>query len=130
MAKELKIKPRCNGTMTEAAFWGWIRSSLRSRSLRGWKPINECKKQARRPYVGENKRRKWEYQCNVCKNWFFEEGIQVDHKLEAGSLTKGEDLKGFVERLFCEIDGLQVLCKEKCHKEKTLNYKKINAKEK
>ena len=54
-----------------------------------------------------------------------EKEIQIDHKIEAGSLTCGDDLKGFVERLFVEVDGLQILCnkrldgKESCHKKKT-----------
>ena len=110
-------KTRNNGTMTEAAFWSFIRSSLRRRTM-VWKPINEVKKEARRPYVGENKRRKWKYQCAACKNYFSDKEIQVDHKIEAGSLKSGKDLEGFVERLFCEKEGLQVVCKA-CHKKKT-----------
>ena len=113
-------KTRNNGTMTEAAFWSFIRSSLRRRTI-VWKPINEVKKEARRPYVGENKRRKWEYQCASCKGYFSDKEIQVDHKIEAGSLRSGKDLEGFVERLFCEKEGLQVLCRN-CHLEKS--YKK------
>ena len=119
MARKLIDKPRNNGTLTEAGFWAYIRSSLRQRSLRGWKPLQECKKRARRPYEGENNRQKWEYQCANCKNWFMEKEIHVDHIVDAGSLRNGDDLKGFIERLFCEIDGLQVLCKDKCHREKT-----------
>ena len=41
----------------------------------------------------------------------------------AGSLNCKEDLAGFVERLFCELDNLQVLC-EKCHDVKTKLEKK------
>lgn len=44
--------------------------------------------------------------------------VQVDHIIPAGSLQSTDDLKGFVERLFCSIDGLQVLCKP-CHDDKT-----------
>lgn len=109
-------KTRNNGTMTEAAFWGFIRSSLRRRTI-VWRPITEAKKAARREYKGENKRRKWEYQCNHCKQYFSDKEIQVDHIKEAGSLRCAEDLPNFVETLFCEKDNLQVLCK-KCHKEK------------
>lgn len=110
-------KTRNNGTMTEADFWGWVRSALRKRS-QVWKPVQEAKKNVRRPYVGENTRQKFEYQCNHCKLWFPEKQINVDHIVEAGSLTKSSDLPGFVERLFCEVDGLQVLC-ESCHHIKT-----------
>lgn len=117
-----KEKPYNNGTMTNAGFWGMIRSTLRQKS-RWWKPIAEAKKKARRKYTGKNKRQKWEYKCSHCKEWFMEKEIQVDHIVEAGSLTCGDDLKEFVEKLFCEVDGLQVLCKP-CHKIKTDKYKK------
>lgn len=110
-------KTRNAGTMTESAFWSFIRSALRQKS-RWWKPITECKQKARRPYKGPNKRQKYEYQCNQCKNWFPEKKINVDHIVQAGSLNSAADLPGFVERLFCEQEGLQVLC-EVCHDKKT-----------
>jgi 5-methylcytosine-specific restriction endonuclease McrA len=111
------IKTRNAGTMTESAFWSFIRSALRQKS-RWWKPITECKMKARRPYKGPNKRQKFEYQCNTCKLWFPEKKINVDHMVPAGSLNTGQDLPGFVERLFCEQENLQVLC-ETCHDKKT-----------
>lgn len=111
------VKTRNAGTMTESAFWSFIRSALRQKS-RWWKPITECKMKARRPYKGPNKRQKFEYQCNTCKLWFPEKKINVDHMVPAGSLNTGQDLPGFVERLFCEQENLQVLC-ETCHDKKT-----------
>ena len=105
--------------MTEAAFWSFIRSALRQKS-RFWKPVTLCKHKSRRPYHGPNTRQKFEYQCNDCKNWFPEKHINVDHIIPAGSLNCLNDLPGFVERLFCEIDALQVMC-EKCHDTKTKN---------
>lgn len=111
------VKTRNAGTMTESAFWSFIRSALRQKS-RWWKPITECKMKARRAYKGPNKRQKFEYQCNTCKLWFPEKKINVDHMVPAGSLNTGQDLPGFVERLFCEQENLQVLC-ETCHDKKT-----------
>ena len=117
-------RTRNNFTLTESAFWGFIRSTLRNAS-RWWKPIAQCRADSKRAYKGTKKLQKWEYQCNHCKDWFMEKEIAVDHKIEAGSLTCGDDLKGFVERLFVEVDGLQILCnkrldgKESCHKKKT-----------
>ena len=115
-------KVRNGGTMTESAFWSFIRSALRQKS-RWWKPITECKMKARRAYKGPSKRQKFEYQCNSCKAWFPEKQINVDHIQPAGSLNCKEDLAGFVERLFCEQDNLQVLC-ESCHDIKTKLEKK------
>jgi 5-methylcytosine-specific restriction endonuclease McrA len=110
-------KTRNAGTMSESAFWSFIRSALRQKS-RWWKPITQCKMEARRTYTGPLKRQKYEYQCNSCNKWFPEKQINVDHIIGAGSLNCAADLPGFVERLFCEQDNLQVLCTE-CHDKKT-----------
>ena len=114
-------KTRNAGTMTESAFWSFIRSGLRQKS-RWWKPITQCKMKARRAYKGPNKRQKFEYQCNSCKEWFPDKKINIDHIQPAGTLRCANDLPGFVERLFCEIDNLQVLCTG-CHDIKTQNEK-------
>lgn len=115
--KSRVVKTRNNGTMSESAFWSFIRSALRQKS-RWWKPITQCKLNAKRVYKGPLKRQKFEYQCNHCKQWFPEKKINVDHIVPAGSLNCAEDLAPFVGRLFCEIDNLQVLCEE-CHNVKT-----------
>ena len=111
------IKTRNAGTMSESAFWAFIRSALRQKS-RWWKPVTQCKLNAKRPYKGSNKRQKFEYQCNKCKKWFPDKQINVDHITPAGELNKSDDLPGFVERLFVEESGLQCLC-QNCHNEKT-----------
>ena len=113
-------RTRNAGTMTESMFWATIRAALRQKS-RFWKPISLCRKNARRPYKGTNRRQKWEYKCAKCGNWFSEKEISVDHIIPVGTLKCAEDLPGFIERLFCEVEGLQVLCTEKCHSEKTQN---------
>ena len=119
VTKQKVPRTRNAGTMTESAFWSFIRSALRQKS-RWWKPITQCKLSSRRPYKGPLKRQKFEYQCNKCKKWFPEKKINVDHIQPAGSLNCSADLPGFVERLFCEVDNLQVLCTQ-CHDIKTKN---------
>jgi len=81
-----------------------------------------CKLKARRAYKGPNKRQKFEYQCAECSRWFPEKKINVDHIVPAGSLNCAADLPGFVERLFCEDNNLQVLCTT-CHDKKTADEK-------
>jgi len=82
-------------------------------------PMKVCLLAARRPSRSKNKRLKWEFQCAHCKHWYPRQGVQIDHKVGAGSLKSFEDLPGFVERLFCEDPkGYQILCKE-CHKAET-----------
>ena len=114
-------KTRNAATMTESAFWGFIRSALRQKS-RWWKPIAQAKTKAKRSYKGPNKRQRFEYQCAECLAWFPDKKINVDHIIPAGTLRCANDLPGFVERLFCEVDNLQVLCTT-CHDKKTQNEK-------
>lgn len=117
------VKTRNAGTMSESAFWSFIRSALRQKS-RWWKPILQVKMASRRAYKGPNKRQKFEYQCNMCKQWFAEKNINIDHIKPVGSLKSANDLPVFVENLFCEADNLQVLCSG-CHDEKTIQDNKL-----
>ena len=110
-------KTRNSNTMSESAFWSFIRSALRQKS-RWWKPISEAKAKAKRAYKGPLKRQKFEYQCATCLKWFPDKHVNVDHINPAGTLRCAEDLPAFVERLFCEVDNLQVLCTT-CHNIKT-----------
>jgi 5-methylcytosine-specific restriction endonuclease McrA len=126
MAKKVRNprvpRTRNHETMTESAFWGMIRSALRRRTIM-WKPVAAAKLLARRRYKGPNKRRKWEYQCAECKNYFHDKDVAVDHIVPAGTLKCSADLPQFIDNLFCEIDGLQCLCKT-CHDAKTLKERK------
>lgn len=126
MPRKITPKPFNAGTMTVSGFWGMIRSALRQKS-RWWKPITQVKLAARRKYKGKNKRQKWEYECSNCHKWYAEKHINVDHVIPCGTLRCGDDLKGFVERLFCESDNLAVLCKT-CHDTKTKQEKDDRAK--
>lgn len=70
------------------------------------------------PYKGDNKRRKFSYICAECKGEFDAKSVAVDHIQAAGQLNSKEDIADFIEKLFCEVEGLQVLCDE-CHNVKT-----------
>lgn len=109
-------KTRCGNSMTDQAFWGMIQRVLRRASLR-WKPRLLAKNAVRRPYHGKNKRQKFEYQCEHCGNWFAEKQIEMDHVVECASSQCGDDIEGYINRLFCEESGWRVLCKP-CHLER------------
>lgn len=108
-------KPFNAGTMSNAAFFGWLRSRLRKMSQM-WKPIQQVKREARILYKGDNKRRKFSFVCNKCKNAVSDKECAVHHIIPAGSLKSFEDIAGFCERLFVEKEGLELLC-DKCHDE-------------
>lgn len=117
------VKTRAGGTWTEARYWQFIRSALR----KAWAkyPVRfQVLQAARRPFTGTDKRTKWEYKCNSCKNYFKAKEVQVDHIKSAGTLKEYKHLPTFVSRLFCEADNLQVLCKD-CHDVKTKEEKNV-----
>lgn len=110
-------RTRAGNTMTEAQFWSFLRSNLRLMS-RKWAPRRHVLTACRRDSQSENKRLKFEHQCNKCLQWFPQKHVEVDHIVPVGRLLSFDDLPGFVERLLCEVDGFVVLC-EQCHREKT-----------
>lgn len=120
--KLLKPRTRNHETMTEAQFWGMIRSALRRLSIY-WKPIKAKKVASRTRYKGTNKRQIWAYACEACGGEFREKEIEVDHTKECGALN-AETAGVFIERLFCEVEGFQILCKA-CHASKTQKNRKV-----
>jgi 5-methylcytosine-specific restriction endonuclease McrA len=90
----------------------WIKSHLERLSYK-WPARTKALNAARRKSTLTDKRVKWEYQCNHCKNWFKRKEVQNDHIVPKGRYDK-EVFFIWLERLFCEADGFQVLCKP-CH---------------
>lgn len=121
-------KTRASGNWTEAAFWGFIRSGLRQMSRR-WRPlVQDALIAARRKSRSKrNLRLKWQFQCAHCEGWYSRKNVEVNHIEPCGTLTKADDLPGYVSRLFCEVDGLEVLCK-RCHAKHTKNLTKKRVK--
>ena len=115
MGKQLVPRTRAGNTWTEARYWQFIRSALRQAYSRY--PVKfQVKKDAERTVQGC--RHKYEYQCAECSGWFTNKEIQVDHIEPAGKLSSYADIADFAKRLFCEAEGMQVLCLE-CHQSKT-----------
>lgn len=102
---------------SEAKFWSFIRSGLRAKWSR-WPPKYQVLSDAKRNSKSDNKRLKYEFQCNECREWFPNKEVSVDHIVPVGTLRSYEDLPAFVQRLFVGVDKLQVLCST-CHNKKT-----------
>ena len=82
------------------------------RYSRTWIPMYEARKLAKR---GPNK-----YECAECSELFGTKEIQIDHKSPVIDIELGDQgLDIFAQRLFCEVENLQVLCKQ-CHSNKSV----------
>jgi len=108
-------KPRNNGEWTEARYQSFIKSALRAASQR-WPPRYAVIKAA---FVGKRTnpasgRIASFYKCNACKNDFPLKDVQVNHIIPVVPVTGFTTWDEIIERLFCEQDGLELLCKP-CH---------------
>lgn len=87
----------------------FVIATLRRASYR-WKPRSEARVNAR---TGRN-----QYTCNSCKGTFSRKETKVDHIQPVVLLSGWDSYEGFIERLFCDISNMQLLCSG-CHKIKT-----------
>lgn len=114
------LKTRNGGEWTEARFKSFVTSALRAASRR-WPPKYKALKEA---FVGKMVNEKtgkmaMHYKCASCTKLFVATDVQVDHIEPVVDPKKGFvgwDI--YIDRMFCEIKGLQVLCKV-CHTTKT-----------
>lgn len=60
-----------------------------------------------------------EYLCASCKRVYPARAIAVDHIAPVVPFTGFPGWEAFIARLFCGPSGLQILCRDGCHKEKT-----------
>ena len=110
-------RTRNGGTMTEAAFWGMLRSGLR-RSFRFWRPAAAVLAASKQPFHGPRGQR-FAYLCAACGKLHKRTNVNIDHRVPCGSLTSYAHLPEFVARLTAEgAESYQVLCK-RCHGAKT-----------
>lgn len=103
----------------------WLKPQLR-RICRRWPPYYQVLNNARIvKYIptksGHGQLKRVFYECVECKQEFDRKGVQIDHKIEIVDTSLGYDKPDFnalVTRMFCDVDGLQILCTE-CHSKKT-----------
>ena len=118
----MKDKPYYSGQWTVARFNSFIKGGLRNISQR-WPPKYQVRKEAwvkRGVYkcVGY-KRRTHQAPASIRVNNKRVNNIFVDHIVPVIDPKKGfENWNTVVIRMFCEAEGLQVLCLD-CHKRKT-----------
>lgn len=115
----MTVKRYNSGQWTESRFNSFIKSALRSASVR-WPPRYETLADA---YVGTIKNVKTgrmakHYQCNCCKNAFPAKDVQVNHIVPVVPVDGFDSWDAVIARMYCEKDGLEVLCIP-CHKQVT-----------
>lgn len=72
------------------------------------------------------------YRCRMCNGEFKAKDVQVDHidpVIPSGKTINEMTYDEIVERIFCNLSNLQVLCKP-CHTKKTKDEKQKNKKKK
>lgn len=101
---------------TEARFFAFVKGGLRSISQR-WPPkystLNEaCIGQRINPKSG-----RWakHYTCAACDIAYPQKDVEVNHRIPVIPVSGFDSWDGLIERLFCEKEHLEVLCKP-CHK--------------
>lgn len=107
------------GRWTKARYESFIKSVLRAGS-RKWPPKYEVLNAAKRgkQINGATGRIAEHYECACCHSLFPAKSVAVDHIDSVVALTGFTTWDDVIARLFCEADGLQVLCTN-CHKIKS-----------
>lgn len=93
----------------------FVKAKLRFASIR-WPPKSEALKASRKE--------RGQYECSMCKGLFKANQVQADHIYPVVPLNNDWpygfiDWNIYIERLFCEAEGYQILC-ERCHESKTM----------
>jgi len=121
---EMKRKTWNSGNWTEGRFNSFVTSTLRA-GARRWAPKYETLNAAKTEKKINEKtgRLAQHYRCELCLKEFTAKDMEVDHiKPVVDPLTGFESWDVFINRLFCEAENLQAICKP-CHKVKTLKEK-------
>lgn len=84
-----------------------------------WPAKNEALKRACY-YKTVGHRRRVFYKCELCgQEGLTRDQVAVDHILPRVAVEGFDDLLSWIERTLCEAEGLQVICVNPCHKNKT-----------
>lgn len=94
-----------------------IISLIRRASLR-WAP--------RFKVMNRNKLERGKYKCELCDHVGVQKSLQVDHIEPVIPISGFDNWEGFITRLFCDEDGLQLICKS-CHKNKSKKENQLRA---
>lgn len=108
-----------DGQWSESRFNSFIKGIIRSGTQR-WPPKFAVLNAAKRGKFRNVKtgRMAEHYECAKCQELFPAKEVQVDHKIAVIPETGFTTWDDVIERMFCDSDGLQVLCKT-CHSIKT-----------
>jgi len=91
-----------------------IKSGLRTTARRLWLYYSEERKLC----IANSKNGKL-YKCNICKICYKLKEMAVDHLIPCGKFNSFIGFGYWLERLFCSVDNLQLVCHQ-CHAEKTI----------
>lgn len=128
-AGQVVEKRRNSKQWTEARFRSFVTSALRAASRR-WPPKFDVLKKA---FIGKKTNKKtgklaMHYKCAKCLGSFVAADVQVDHIHPVVDPIRGFiSWDVYIDRIFCEVHGLQVLCKP-CHDVKTKLEKEMRKK--
>lgn len=109
-----------DGEWTRQQFVRWVIGFIRRAFVR-WEPRRKALKEAS---VGRKTNKKTgrlaeHFICSDCGKDFVQRDVQVDHIQPVVDPDEGfVDLEHYFDRMFCDTDNLQILCRE-CHKDKT-----------
>jgi 5-methylcytosine-specific restriction endonuclease McrA len=129
MARSLKPKPKAGGRWTIARYRAFIKSLLRAGTMR-WAPKYDALKAAyvKRGVNPKTGRMSKLHKCNSCCKLFPMNAVRVDHILPVVDPAVGfVSWDSYIERMFCEVENLQVLCNP-CHDFKTKSESKKSRK--
>lgn len=114
-----------SGQWSQSRFNSYIKSALRTASVR-WAPRYETLAEAfvdRRINEKTGKLAK-HFQCAKCPGIFPQKDVEVNHKQPVVPVEGFTSWDVVINRMFCEKDGLEVLCRT-CHKELTQEENRI-----